>query len=122
MKKIYSNRYKKKYKFGGSFNHVHRYLEEPFIIERENQTFYIVAPYSAEGEISSRTIREFPGDDLREDNYVSRNLTNIRVTIGDIEQVSDDRGNSLSPENFIITPQEEEQMEDQVIEIYKNSI
>lgn len=119
MKEIISSRYKMADQVF-NFEHNNRYLDEPFTINRGGKIFHVVAPYSASGVIISRPVSEFKGDDLREDNYESRHIDSIDVYIGDIEQVLDFQGNSISLNKFIITPQDKDQMEKEVKEFYRD--
>lgn len=105
-----------------NFVHENRHLEESFRIQRDGIFYNIIAPYSAQGQINSRNITEFKGDPDREDNYESRSLNNIYVTIGDIEKVWDDEGNKYDSYEFILTPEEEQMMEKEVEQYYINSI
>ena len=106
----------------GDFRHENKYLEEPFQIQRDGVTYNIIAPYSAKGRIDSKNITEFKGDPDREDNYESRWLDNIFVSIGDIEKIWDDKGNKYNSYEFILTPEEEKMMEIEVKHYYNNSI
>ena len=101
-----------------NFEHKNKYMEEPFTVNRGDKIFYMVAPYSAKGVISSEPVVEFRGDDLKEDHYEARGIESIEVYIGDVEKISDDQGNPYDPEKFPITSQDENQMEREVIDFY----